>query len=598
MSDILNSLKPFDRIFKGEQKPSYETAKDFISGSFESHFKQNTQSPYRTSIDLKDIVETIYEQFVNQPYSKNALMGSGYHDLLSHDSTHINKDNLVYTSRFILNELIDYARKNNVSVDLFETQITHSMDNIEKEIKRFDTYFDDISKLKFMCSKFHKLSKTTDTTRTEHEFNKIKNFLVSPNHELLILNCNNPTHYFMNSALFSEFENLMKIKESVIEKIKSDRINNNVLTLADNYVLHFDHLNDIQKALMEKQTIQKIEYTSAQKISGILLFSDGSLAFKEGSRDYKICKTAGEAINVVKDLYYSTIDYLLRKKPTLAKMFKLKLIEEDFSMRPMIGTINRYIENEPLVKAHLKEGYSDFLTDLMTNKSVEAFDDAFTMIAMKQKFHQFAYSITSKKYNELYNDESLSILKQLYDNKVDLKQLQEFVGKKIAAFENSEQFNAHLNKYLSIVNGFEIDLILESVNKTKAKIVSNKDNVLIVETNSYEQMNKLGSASWCIVRDESHYKNYTKDGNRQYIVFDFNKPSKDNDCMIGITLFPTGLHRNSHLKNDDSISAPNVIHHTDSIVIAQEKTFKELNEELRNRLFTKKRKTTKLNAGN
>ena len=456
-----------------------------------------------------------------------------------------------------------------------------------------DKYFLELDRVSYLCNKFRKISRANEN-KAIIIFNQIKEFIEDPNKLINKISFQSDFNYIMNSKLISDIGTLATIKNAVIAKIKENRVNNNVLTLADTYVINQENISAIQQAVIDKNTVSKIEFTPSQKISGIIMFSDNSVCYREQNGKYTSTETHDEVCGKIRDLHQSSVDYLLRKKPQVAKAFKQKLMENENSAFTIINTVNRFLDNETLVKNYLKHDYDGFLRDLMTNKSVECFDDQFTMMAEKQKFQLFAYSIASNKYRHLYDDTSMVLLKDIYDNSQDHNQLQNYVGKKIAAFKNPEDFNGHLTKYLSKINGFDPEIVLASANECSATIVSNKDDVIIIETTDYQQMNQLGSNSWCIVRDEGYYDDYVCKGNRQYIVFDFNESSSTVESMIGITLSPDGTYRNAHLKDDESTDSESVEHITDIIIMAQRETFPDLDKDIEERLYPEIKRKNKL----
>lgn len=593
MADLISDLKQFEDIAKRKVISNYENSKDFISGSLEEHIHNIVveQNGYK-STNFTKIIDDLKASF-SETFNKRAAVNID-HDLLGRNSkSPVTYDNIYVMSAFIMGELLDYADHNGSDVSVLRQSCDVELDSIKDNMLVLDKYFLELNKLSTLCSKFHRIARA-DENKGIVLFEKIKNFLNDENSLINTVSYSNDFEYLQKSNILANIGNLNKIKDTVIEKIKADRTTNNVLTLADTYSLNQENLSPLQKTVFEKNTTAKLEFTAGQEISGMILFSDKSICCREKNGQYMATTSHGEARRKIGDLYFSSIDYLLRKKPQISKSFKEKMIEREGSPVTIINTIHRFLENELLVKNYLKQDYDSFLRELMANKSVEVFDDQFTAIANKQKFQLFAYSIASNKYRHLYDDASMKLLKEIYDNNSDSEQLQIYVGKKIAAFKTPEEFNQHLTKYLSKINGFDIDVILEEVEKHEAKLVSNQNDVVIVETTAYSQMSNLGSNSWCIVRDEGYYNDYAGKGNRQYIVFDFNKPSSDVESMIGITLSPDGTYRNAHVKDDDSIDGDEVEHFTDVIVMAQRDTFPKLNKEIEERLYPEVKKMNKL----
>lgn len=593
MSDLINDLKQFELIGKRQIISNYENSKDFVSGSFEEHINNIMvdQNGYKAT-DFTKIIQTLKESF-SADYTKRAVVNID-HDLLYRNSkSPITYDNIYVMSAFIVNELLDYAANNHINVDQLRVESETHLETIKNKMIELDQYFIELQKLSNLCARYHRVARADDN-KGNAMFEQIKTILNDQSSLLNTVSYSSDFDYFQKSNILDNLGGLMKIRDAVVDKIKTERTNNNVITLADTYAINQDNLTPLQKTVFEKSTTAKLEFTAGQEISGMILFADKSVCYREKNGKYLVSQSHSEVRRKINDLYFSSVDYLLRKKPKIAKSFQDKMIEREGTPVTIINTINRFLENETLVKNYLKQDYEAFLKELMTNKSVEVFDDKFTHIANKQKFQLFAFSIASNKYRHLYDDESMKVLKDIYDNNKDPEQLQTYVGKKIAAFKTPEDFNRHLNKYFSKINGFDQDAILEDVEKHGATLVSNVNDVLIVETTAYDQMSNLGSNSWCIVRDEGYYDDYAGNGNRQYIVFDFSKKSSDIESMIGITLSPDGTYRNAHLKNDDSTSDYTVEEFTDVIIMAQRETFPQLDKDLEERLYPEVKRTNKL----
>lgn len=605
MADLLEDLENLEKITTKKTISNYENAKGFISGSFEEHILMTLGSLTHgqrgySAVNYSQILDQIKDYFLNNGDDK-WLTNHSFQYLKRPDNLTLNKDNLITTTSFIFDELFNYAETNGINTESYKNEFNDKITNLSTAVDRLDNYFIKVQKLAFLCNQYYCTPRNTDDNNKSVElFGKIREFLVVNNDALFAVPYKDMLSYFIDSQMSNNFCDLFIVNKNLIADIRLNKKNNNVLTLADIYVLQQDDIkadtiSKLQKTVFDKNIVTKLDFTVAQDLSSVILFSDHSLCYKEKNSAYKATLTHDEASGVAQKVIPSAVDFLLRKKPTLAKFFKAKLEEEFNKFGVTINTVRRFLENEALVKTYLKNDYEGFLKNLMDNKSMEAFDDAYTNMAEKQKFIQFAYSITSKKYKELYNDRSLEILQEIYNNKIDADQLQTYVGKKIAAFKTTEEFNKHLQLYLSKINGFDPDIIIENIEKEGATLVHYEDGILIAETTDYEQMSNLGSTSWCIVRDEYHYDNYAT-SNRQYIVYDFNKESHDIYSMIGITLFTDGTYRNAHLKNDDSVSSYDVEDMTDSILISQKETFPNMNKELKERLFPDSSKKHKLNV--
>lgn len=140
----------------------------------------------------------------------------------------------------------------------------------------------------------------------------------------------------------------------------------------------------------------------------------------------------------------------------------------------------------------------------------------------------------------------------MYDLKIPASELQESLGKKLAAFKSSEDFNKALKQLYSIHNGFNSESVINKANAVNAEVIKNDDNMVIIKIENFQQSSATGSSSWCIVRDEVHFKSYKEDSH-QYFIYDFNKDPVENNSIVGITLNKDGTHSAAHFKNDDQL---------------------------------------------
>lgn len=589
MTDLIHNLSIFQDISKSNIISNYESSKDFISGAIEQHLGNILQAQKSaTSFNFTKIINDLKEAFSGE-FNKRATVNIDYDFLKKSKNSSINKEYIYVMTAFIIGELLDYSEQHGVDVSEFRKRTESHLDNLKEHMVQLEQYFIELEKLSKLCDNFHKVSRVNEA-KGVIICQEIKTILNDKSNLINRITYSDDENYLKLSGVMSELNSISDIRDEIVQKIKLTN-NKNLFTLADTYIKNQNTLTPLQKSIFDKNIKAKLEFTAAQDLSGIILFSDNSICCRSKNNEYQVIDTSLDARRNVRALYYSAIDFTLRKKPKLSIAFQDKMAERMGSPITVMNTINRFLENEILVKNYLKNDYDLFLRNLLNEKSIEVFDDQFTKIAEEQKFKLFAYSIASNKYIHLYNDESLSLLREIYDNNRDKEQLQIYVGKKIAAFKTPDEFNRHLERYLSKINGFSPEIILEAVEECAAVLVSNVDDIIIVETEFYQQMNHLGSNNWCIVRDEGYYDDYAGNGNRQYIVFDFNKAASDVNSMIGITLSETGKYRNAHVKDDVSIDKDDIEQFTDTIIMAQRDTFKNLDKKIEERLYPKTNNT-------
>lgn len=324
-----------------------------------------------------------------------------------------------------------------------------------------------------------------------------------------------------------EYVELMK-NAGTVELMLLDRAD------SDLNVVH--HINEVYKF-----------NDSASVVSQLNIFTDNSIAVKKRDGSWVNMNSKVVKDSLIENILQRELALHLKKSPTIAKMFVNKLKEDFVECERAFTAANTYLEHEAILKS---KDYN--LLGEIDELLFEELDDSMNAFVRNHKIHQYGLSISSKKYQHLYNDESFKVLELLYDLKIPASELQESLGKKLAAFKSSEDFNKSLKQLYSIHNGFNSESVLKKANAVNAEVVKNDDNMVIIKIENFQQSSATGSSSWCIVRDEVHFKSYKED-THQYFIYDFNKDPVENNSIVGITLNKDGTHSAAHFKNDDQL---------------------------------------------
>lgn len=334
--------------------------------------------------------------------------------------------------------------------------------------------------------------------------------------------------YNMKNTLMSQFPDMF---EPIAKRFCEFKEND------DNSVSNFLKVKEFDDKIKTR-----IEF-KGQNTSDIILFKDGSMAIKI-NEDYINMIDYKEFRNVKQDLLDSSIGYLSRKKPKIAEFFKAYI--EDSSIDDIIDVLDTY------------QQYSDVITRAnvdvlkLNGKSLEVVDDTFNKIILDHNVNNYTKSILSKKYAELLTPETSKVFKTLYENSVTKQDLQEYVGRKLAAIKTPEEFLAYMIKVKEHFTGFSDEALSAKLKGLDIKPTYAKDGIVIFHVKNFEESNKLGSVSWCISRNKSYFNDYTNNGSRQYFMYDFNKSEEDRESIIGFTIYKDGSIRASHWKNDDN----------------------------------------------
>lgn len=379
--------------------------------------------------------------------------------------------------------------------------------------------------------------------------------------------CDSVLSKFNNSELYHEDKRFYNL-EKFIKHFNVNEILNNIekefdeihlkvneagiyLTEAEEYIARYKKQSAITKFIKDKEglihedeTISYILKTEqAPKYKNAIFFNDNSflLEGKDGNlKTYQNHIVAKKDINAYFNNY---IDFKLRKQPTIRSLFK-NVYEYDYLN--CFKVIDSYLQYEDILKVN---GF-DLKEQMAINQSFERIDDIIHHTVDNHQLKKYAHSIASNKYRELYNDASYMVIKELMDIGIPEKDLQDHIGKKIAAYKTPEEFNEALTKYLNTYNHFTPQQILHKASMAGSACVLNEDDLIVLRIKSFDESNKMGSASWCISRSSHYYNSYTSDKSKQYFIYDFKQESTRRDSMIGVTITHSGEYQAAHLKDD------------------------------------------------
>lgn len=360
----------------------------------------------------------------------------------------------------------------------------------------------------------------------------------------------------------------------------------------DNSVLGFLKAKNEEDLLAykNKDVYTLPEWSNANKI---IIFSDSSALIQNKRNEYQEVLSSKDMIELRSRLLGEYINEQFKKNPTIAKTFKqMKDIAYVEYFDTFTKILNKYKENEPILKLNEFALLSTFKEAAANNNSsftiYEKFDDAMSKIIRDHKTKQYIHAIASKKYDHLYNEETYKLAGELFDLKLPDNSLQDYIGKKLAAFKTPEQFNEALTVFLESLNSFTMKATLNKAEKFGIEVISENDNKLILKINNFDESKTMGSSSWCISRDESYFKSYAED-REQYFLIDFSKESTDNSSMIGITLEKNGDFSAAHYKDDDECNPDD-----DDIVEYVQDAVYEFKQALKNKNEATVKHTTKL----
>lgn len=303
-----------------------------------------------------------------------------------------------------------------------------------------------------------------------------------------------------------------------------------------------------------KDMIYEQKEIEQSKYKQLYVFKDKSLLLKNKEGDYIEILDNYHVTQIKREIMTDSIKHELRKHPTLTKLM-INVIKKTSKNYNIIATIIKtYQEHIAILKN------SDFNIDVEFSvidedynyKELEKISDHLDKVIKKHKVKVFAYRIASKKYHKLYNEETLLLMDNIYDLKLDSGILQNEIGKKLAAYKDSQEFNRALYKFYEYIAEVTKDKIIKKSQDLNAKVIQDSNSLVILQIDNFKQSEVLGSSSWCISRHETHFKNYTKENKKQYFIYNFEKRLTDNDSIIGVTL-DNGQLNIAHYKDDTRI---------------------------------------------
>lgn len=569
---------------------SIETIKNFEYGTF-SEFKEQLKTTINDSYDsfifemehvialaecLNKDYETMAEEIESQNFYHPEFAGkqdriktayetkdySTIRKMYSYLDTLFNKEKYLLNITIMADEWFHHAVK--LNIDIKEER--QHLEILKTKLEDFDRFKESFNYLDEVKEKLNALGEIIEFGKTKaftKRFNDLKAFVSDENiaKNLFGNSTTNLKFHESHSYINDEFK-LNEINDYVENKIIKSTFNkikqkfpNYLNTLAEDYISNLTD-NNITNFLNTKNFESKIivdfEMSKSQKYVRVLSFSDNSILGITNKNTPVIFdnNTLQKELNQISSDY---IGFVLRKKPQTAALFKEALINSEYDINGALITIRSFLEHEDILKN------INFQLSEVSDRSFEVIDDLINRNVEEFRLKQFAHSITSSKYKYLYNEETYEIFKDIKETGLLKSDIQNMIGKKIAAHKSPEDFNNSLRLFLNSINEFDAESYTLKEKGVNINNSINFDNIKVLHIENYEQSKALGSSSWCIVRDQHYFNQYTEDDSRQFFIYNFNKSSDDVESMIGMTLTDSGSFYVAHYKDDDSYRKDNFL---------------------------------------
>lgn len=554
----------------------------YIESNYTSASRFSHCIGYVKQLPFKDHMESNLASF--RGYSKNILLPfisikdyvstEKFHMIASQDKEEIlaryrslNEMNIIKKSKNNFTQLSVFADDAGVDyADLLSTVNELEAGNLKllEPLKRTIEYSEKVRLLSPYLLKRESLSTYGNYANMLKELNEeYSDVLIQPSfHDVVELARHEIGHYI------NSFRHIL---DQLIARI--DEKNPDILaTMSSRYSDDLNKANgDISQFLLDKNFNEvisaSIKLNENNKVQAYIVFEDRSIAVKMKGK-FSPVNSLSELDSTFVGLKESIVAYKLKKRPTIAKLF-IELARESMYFDKCMIAIDTFINNEQILK-NMKMDMSIF-----DNKSFEVIDDHMNALINEHKTHQYANSILSNKNKHLLTPESIQSFQLLREMNVTENELQNVVGKKLAAIKTPNELEAYLVKVVGQFTGFSHEAVSGKLERATIKPVYDENNVLIFPVVEYKHSKDLGSPSWCIVRQESYFETYTDYNKKQYFMYDFNKTEKDNESLIGFTLTDTGEFHTQHLRNDDYFSVDNKLQKiADKIMFENQDQFK------------------------
>jgi len=526
----------------------------------------------------QDFLNNVFFKYYTNQQSVRGVGENPFNKLYERKEV-INRNNIKYKHDFII------MKFNNIFEYNYCAEIGYLYDNINysiNSITALKNYIESVpEKIKLVIDEYKLLNHIIDIDINEEidALNEIAKTILKDSKTIqiiaeientkegLLLIKNNMDNFKKekepdNNEITQLKETYKKVEKSIVQIVDLDFINKQ-LDIAINYnhiifkkarslgysICEADVFSDNQTQ-QNNENYKEIEIVKS-KYESMFIFKDNSLLFKNKDGGYTDVTDNQHLMHIQDEIKIDIIKYEFRKNPSLLKSMITIIKRTSSNHDQIIKIIKKYQENSNILKNYnfdILESFAEIKGDC-NYKELEQIDDEIHKSIRQHKIKLFAYSIASKKYHKLYNQETMILMEHIHDLELDPEVLQNEIGKKLAVYKDSDEFNETLNKFYTYFTDLSKSKILENSKSTNTKIITDENNMIILQIDNFNQSKLFGSSSWCITREESYYKKYTQNNKKQYFIYNFDKKLTDKASLIGVTLNGKQLHV-AHYKDD------------------------------------------------
>jgi hypothetical protein len=248
--------------------------------------------------------------------------------------------------------------------------------------------------------------------------------------------------------------------------------------------------------------------------------------------------------HVYKAYFRSTLNQRFKKNQALIKAMMNKYFSLDESVDNFSFMIQQFNDNNQAFKNN------DIMKLIKNNDTSELLNDEIRYVINQYTVEQLIRQLFSKKYRFLVNDSVKLYFAELLQMNYTKNTIQNNVMTKVALFKTDDEFSAFLKNYITLLDVWNIDYYIQKSKHLNIPY-EKSNNKLLLRIDTFEQMQEIGSIHWCIQQSVSYFNRYVTSDSIQYIYFDFDKKSINNDSMIGFTMNEINNQiSTAHYKND------------------------------------------------
>ena len=153
----------------------------------------------------------------------------------------------------------------------------------------------------------------------------------------------------------------------------------------------------------------------------------------------------------------------------------------------------------------------------------------------------------------------------LFNNIENYQYFIDFFSKKGGTLKTEDQLYLKITNIISSLNGgwsykklirkiktkIFLSRFFNSKLRSEGKVIYKDGKTIIVEIKQFSLSKIIGSTHWCISRKKEYWRNYLKEHNKQYFIYQTEYDSSQKESMIGVTVGPiSNIILNAHYRDD------------------------------------------------